>query len=434
MGKTMAMAPMLAAEPRFLLAQTVQPAAGKNVIVINMYGGVDGLTMLPYYSGKLVDSNRKLRPLLSVSPEKTLPFFHQANPANSIGFHPAFASLLAQARDHIAIIQNYGILGNPGRSHNTCQVLMSLGSSQVTEKGESRGFLARVMDLKDWDSMQYWAFQAENFTDTNTLKRKPLNLSSGLDDVMLSKTWLESDKDAQLNWERSQQLLELTVPNDELEQSQIVTVGGINKLLAVVRNDITRQEVGKNSAGDYDTSSNFGRIIRDTAKLLKAKNRVESLGLREKDSLVYIGQGGYDTHSDQNNTKAQFNLPKLFSDLSNNLAIFYQDLLVNGILDNTTVVLYSEFGRTTRENSKQGGGRAGTDHGHGNNTIVFGGSVKPGVIGVPPKPSDLSAGYNALVPKIDYRNVFGDVFEWLQIDPLLIFPEGYSRERLGLFL
>jgi uncharacterized protein (DUF1501 family) len=40
-------------------------------------------------------------------------------------------------------------------------------------------------------------------------------------------------------------------------------------------------------------------------------------------------------------------------------------------LDNTTIVVMSEFGRTVREN-----GNRGTDHGHGNVMWLLGGGVK----------------------------------------------------------
>jgi uncharacterized protein (DUF1501 family) len=98
------------------------------------------------------------------------------------------------------------------------------------------------------------------------------------------------------------------------------------------------------------------------------------------------------------------------------------------------IVLYSEFGRTIRENGWSGDGSVGSDHGHGSNTMVIGGPVTAGAVGDPPTAEELGDnGYNAIKPKIDYRDVFSEAIRWIGVDPKVVFDDpGYSVTRLGL--
>ena len=106
-----------------------------------------------------------------------------------------------------------------------------------------------------------------------------------------------------------------------------------------------------------------------------------------------------------------------------------------GVADKTVVVLYSEFGRTCYQNGTPGQPSVGTDHGHGSNTLVFGGPVSAGVVGASPSASELrDSDYNAVLPKVDFRDIFSDVLRWLGVTPGEIFDDpSYHSSALGLF-
>jgi uncharacterized protein (DUF1501 family) len=85
--------------------------------------------------------------------------------------------------------------------------------------------------------------------------------------------------------------------------------------------------------------------------------------------LAFTSVGGWDTHINQGGFKGQ---------LSNRLASLGQGLgaLANGLgdaLNDTVIVVMSEFGRTVRQN-----GTNGTDHGRGNVMWLLGGPVNGG--------------------------------------------------------
>ena len=67
--------------------------------------------------------------------------------------------------------------------------------------------------------------------------------------------------------------------------------------------------------------------------------------------------------------------------LGDGLKAFYDDLSAQGMLNNTVVLVYSEFGRRISEN-----GSAGTDHGAGANMMLHGGLVRGGIYGTAPEP------------------------------------------------
>jgi uncharacterized protein (DUF1501 family) len=89
--------------------------------------------------------------------------------------------------------------------------------------------------------------------------------------------------------------------------------------------------------------------------------------LMAKDARVRIAfapVGGWDTHANQGSSSGQ--LANRFTALAQGL-----DALVRALGDqfaNTTVLVNSEFGRTLRQNGTQG-----TDHGHGNVTMLIAG-------------------------------------------------------------
>ena len=110
------------------------------------------------------------------------------------------------------------------------------------------------------------------------------------------------------------------------------------------------------------------------------------------------------------------------------LAAFTTDL--GPLLDTTTIVTMSEFGRRVQANAS-----GGADHGHGGVSLVIGGGVTGGVKGrwLGLSPAVLDQGD---VPGTnDYRDVLGEVVArrlGLSDGQLgVVFP-GWSRTRLGV--
>jgi uncharacterized protein (DUF1501 family) len=87
--------------------------------------------------------------------------------------------------------------------------------------------------------------------------------------------------------------------------------------------------------------------------------------------LAFMAVGGWDTHANQGAATGQ--LANRLAPLGQGLATLAQRL--GPALDQTVIVVMSEFGRTVRQN-----GNGGTDHGHGNVLWLLGGPVAGGKV------------------------------------------------------
>ena len=74
--------------------------------------------------------------------------------------------------------------------------------------------------------------------------------------------------------------------------------------------------------------------------------------------VFWVQTGGYDTHAGQGTNAANGTYANLMGTLDGALSSFYTDLVNQGLLGDTMVLQFSEFGRRISENGSQG-----TDHG-----------------------------------------------------------------------
>jgi uncharacterized protein (DUF1501 family) len=158
--------------------------------------------------------------------------------------------------------------------------------------------------------------------------------------------------------------------------------------------DRLHQVAGGDDDVRYPTTGLASRL-RLIARLLK-------VGLDTR--VFYTLQPGYDTHSAQ-----LFAHANLLFELAGALKAFLDDLAAAKLADRVAVLLFSEFGRTVREN-----GSAGTDHGTAGPVFLAGAGVKAGVVGATPSLLDLDPKHGDLRRSLDFRQVYAAVLEdWL---------------------
>ena len=420
--------------PEMLLAQSTSNGSGKNLILINLNGGCDGLMMLPYTNGALADALSGLRPTIATPRAQLLQPFNASGISSPLGLHPAMQPLLSTIATHGRIIQKYGILADVGRSHDLCQMIMDLGVSQSTPS--QKGFMAKFADQLNFQLFQYWGFSDSlNGYGFNTDSAVPLVIND-LESLSIGDIWSSwGAGDNQQVQETRTLLLEAEVGGEAVKERYNKARNTVTNALVRIRSDFSTQTVGNNSAGNYDETS-LGSSLRDTARVLKAKYEATSLGLSYKTTAISLAQGGYDHHSGINDAENDGNFPKLVASLAKNLSVLVEDLKSFGGWDKTAIVLFSEFGRTNYQNGATGQGSVGTDHGWGSNTLVLGGAIKPGVSGDYPTVSELmDDDMNAMIPTTDYRDIFSDIFRWIGVEPKAIFDDpGYNPRRLGFFV
>jgi uncharacterized protein (DUF1501 family) len=96
-------------------------------------------------------------------------------------------------------------------------------------------------------------------------------------------------------------------------------------------------------------------------------------------SIYWVQTGGYDTHAGQNTNVANGQYNNLMTTLNGALFAFYRDMQNQGLLTDTLVLQFSEFGRRISEN-----GSSGTDHGAASLMMAMGGAVRGGIYGTAP--------------------------------------------------
>jgi uncharacterized protein (DUF1501 family) len=147
-----------------------------------------------------------------------------------------------------------------------------------------------------------------------------------------------------------------------------VTIETLRRFQQIVAEGERTARIREKSAGTTTVSgtsypdSRFGKALRTLSVVLKAQEGVEVAG---------IDFGGWDDHAQEGGIEGR--MADRMSDLARGLSTFAGDL--GPLMEKTTVVVMSEFGRTVREN-----GNNGTDHGHGTTMLVLGGGVKGGKV------------------------------------------------------
>lgn len=387
--------------PRILLAQS--PGVGKNLVILNLSGGCDGLFLYPYLNS-LYDVVNGLRGPLAVTQG-----IHSLN--SNVGMHANFAPLVfAHTSGHMKLIQNVGFTGNSERSHALATKQLHSLDPQVS--GSSSGILGRLKQQYESTFGDYsvWGFRGGGFIFEPAGNKPAMELADLASYSYRAGPFTTSESNAL----RQAAIDILNIPVDPAldspERQQIVRVAKQSHdavpRIAQIKNVST--------IGSYGNAS-VGSSMRDIVKILVDNYNAQN----GKNILAFTSHGGFDSHGDQVD-----NIPIRISEIANALAGAVQDLqAIPALYSNTTIMVISEFGRGIVPNG------TGTDHGGGNMAMVLGGSVNGGanlLSGTAPSAADLNHPRNFLTPSMDWRHIYAEVFSWMGFDPNLIIPGGYQ--------
>ena len=148
--------------------------------------------------------------------------------------------------------------------------------------------------------------------------------------------------------------------------------------------------------------------------------------------VFWLQTGGYDTHAGQGGGGGGA-YANLMGALGDGLWAFYSDVRNQGLAGDTTVIVFSEFGRRISEN-----GSAGTDHGAGGLMMVLGGSVRGGLHGTA---ASLAPGHPTLENnsgdvryETDFRSVYASLLEqWLGVSSVPILGGDFRAGAPAIF-
>jgi uncharacterized protein (DUF1501 family) len=156
-------------------------------------------------------------------------------------------------------------------------------------------------------------------------------------------------------------------------------------------------------------NNGLGQALRTVAGAM-----VGGVGTR----VFWVQTGGFDTHAGQNTNQANGTYTTLMATLDGALLAFHDDLRNHGLLNDTVVLQFSEFGRRISEN-----GSNGTDHGAAGLMLVMGGAVRGGLFGtaanlrVGADNPTLENNSGDVRHETDFRSVYATVIDrWLGAD------------------
>ena len=348
------------------------PAKGPFVLC-TLYGGNDGLnTVVPYESGIY----RDWRGDLAIPGDQVLPLGGDGE--QHLGLHPSLTQLYALWKaGKVAIICGVEY-PKPSFSHFQSQLIWQ--TAQMSGD-PAPGWLGRWLDV------------------TGTDPFRALSVGPNLPPALVgakqqaSSVADSTSADAQLPgqgpaFSGPYKQLMTTYPGEPSLRAAQATSGA--NLMAVG----TRAAAALSKEQPPATSGDAG----DIGTQLDIVAELISYGLPT--SVYSVSWSSFDTHSDQANTHAG-----LLSSLDAAVASFMSAFSTPTPGKSPVMVIYSEFGRTSRVNASNG-----TDHSSASVVFVVGPGVKGGFYGATPSFTKLDP-YGNLIFTTDFRRVYATVLE-----------------------
>ena len=363
--------------------------------VLSLSGGNDGLnTVIPYNSGHY----RDYRPTLSIGENQVIPL------NDEIGLHPAMGPLKRfWDAGKLAIFLGIGY-PSPSYSHFRS---MDIWHTCEPDKVGVEGWLGQV--IKNIDPNAENVLTGVNFGRglPRALAKEGVPVASvGNLETYGLLTGIEGED------QRSQAL-------DVFGRMYGPTIGSSYTLDYIRRTgtdalkgaDILATAPDKYTSKVEYSATAIGQYMKNIAQTHLAEFGTRVL-------FTTSPYNGFDTHANQASDHA-----RLWTDVSNTVETFMEDLRDHQASDNVLLFMFSEFGRRVVDNG------SGTDHGAGSVAFVVGEDVKGGLYGTYPSldPSEQEDGGN-LKSSMDFRSVYTTILEdWMHMDPAPIVGGNYEK-------
>lgn len=376
-----------------------QQGSGRNLVILYLGGGNDALSFLvPYTDPAYYDR----RPTLAIPSEVVIDIGADRT-GRPLGLHPELDGFKRIFDDGaLALIQRTGY-PDSSRSHFRGTDVFSTGNPN---EPQGRGWLGHYLDRLPGtvDPLTAWNTQQQ-------LPRTLLANAVGVPSIPDLSTYSFSSPNSAFSLEEA--------AHSRATARQIVAHG-----VAMARNSHVAY-VNATTQAAFDTLDRVGSVAAhvptatypETAlgEALRAVGSAIASGTGTQ--LYWVQTGGYDTHARQETLTG--NYARLMRTLNGAVNAFYSDLSNQRLLDETLVLMFSEFGRRVSEN-----GSGGTDHGSGGLMFAFGGRVRGGLYGrsaaslaQDSENPDLEYRGRDVRFEIDFRSVYARVLDhWLGID------------------
>lgn len=384
-----------------------QGAVSRNLVVLYLGGGNDALSTLIPYTDPFYYSRR---PSVAIPAAQVLQIGADSS-GKPLGLHPQLTGLrTVYDRGHLALIQRAGY-ENSSRSHFTGVDIWATGDPRTTQ---GTGWLGRYLDAlpSPVDPLVAWPVVGEvpHALFSRTVPVPAIPSTTGY--AFASPN---SGTEAQLERTIATRIAS-HVPVDRPHVSFV----NATAQAALVTLDRVASVTSYQPTLTYPNTG-LGQALRTVAGVM-----VRGIGTK----VFWVQTGGYDTHASQGGAGGSY--PNLMTQLGGGLLAFYTDLNNRGLLNDTLVIVFSEFGRRISEN-----GSTGTDHGAGGLMMVMGGSVNGGLHGTAASLNPIASNptlensANDVRYETDFRSVYAAIFDrWLGANSLSLLGGDFRSTSL----
>jgi len=341
---------------------------GKRLVIVQLSGGNDGLnTLVPFRN----DLYYTARPKIAIPQNEVLKLNDEA------GFHPALSGFKKLYDEGLMGIYNSVGYPNPDRSHFRSMDIWHTASN--SDEYYTTGWIGRLLDSNCPGSENSW--YAMEVDDTLSLAMKGQNRSGfAVKDPSKLKQLLNDPFYANLQVDA--QIKEANTELAFLYKTMASTRAGAEYILDTVQ---------KRSLNSVYPQHEFGKSMKQIATLINN-------GIGSK--IFYTGLSGFDTHIRQTESQA-----RLLQVVGDSIYQFCSDLKASGNMNDTVIMVFSEFGRRVKQNASNG-----TDHGTANQVYIIGGGLKRH--GIYNQMTDLSMLDNGdLIHTMDFRNIYATLLD-----------------------
>ncbi len=354
----------------------------RSLVVLQLSGGNDALnTVVPYNNELYYD----YRPEVRIEQDKVLKL------NDEFGFNPSMAPIKSLWDEgKVAVINGIGY-PNPNRSHFRSMDVWH--TAQPEGIGES-GWLGRA--IREMDPNADNVLTAVNFgrglPRALSCKGVPVASVGNLETYGLLPD-IQDEHSRKLALEAFTQIYGTGEGKDAV--GQFLGQTGTDALKGA---DILRTAPERYSSTVEYADSPVAQSLKSVAQVMTA-----DLGTR----IYYAQHGSFDTHAAQLDAHAT-----LWTDVSNAIGDFMDDLKEHDMEDDAIVLVFTEFGRRIKDNS------AGTDHGSGGVSFVLGSQVDGGFYGAYPSLREKDQVEGDLRFNNDFRGTYSTIADrWLGLDP-----------------
>jgi uncharacterized protein (DUF1501 family) len=374
------------------MAMTRKPPT---LVVLQLTGGNDALnTIVPYGNPRYYDQ----RPTVRIPEGQVLPL------DDHYGFHPSMAALKPfWDQGKMAIVNGIGY-AKPDYSHFRSMDIWYTAQPEAMATDGWLGKLVRDLDPKADNVLTAVSF-GRGLPRALSLAGVPVASVAELDSYGLLTNLSSVQRQAALevfSWmyddgwnDEGQPAVQTRHPSDPV--GEVLRYMGQTGLDARKGAAILRTAVEKYSSAVSYPKTAIGQSLRGVAQV-----KLADLGTR----VFYTAHNGFDTHGTQLAVHAQ-----LWSEVSEAVATFFEDLRTHDAADDMIMLLWSEFGRRVRDNG------SGTDHGAGGIAFVLGDLVKGGMYGEYPSLRDGDLTLGNLTYTNDFRSTYSTILErWFDVE------------------